>query len=175
MSHWIYFVPIFYIIITGYVERVLYLEIVPGYCYAPRKKMSQLCTELIPTLLFHQKWLSSSFCVILWHHSYLFTLSYMILLLALSVHVWCYFVPWRGVCSVRSIIVILLNCDIFVILSSVTMPAFLSGFCIGTISNFVWTAKWKPHEKSIHRAKATWKKYCRKQETHDRFQQVQES
>ena len=76
---------------------------------------------------------------------------------------------------VRSIIVILLNCNIFVILLFVTMPAFLSGFCIGTISNFVWTAKWKPHEKSIHRAKATWKKYCRKQETHDRFQQVQES
>ena len=43
----------------------------------------------------------------------------------------------RGCVRVRSIIIILLNCNIFVVLLLVTMPAFLSGFCIGSISNFV--------------------------------------
>ena len=43
----------------------------------------------------------------------------------------------------NGIIVILLNCNIIVILLFVTSPPFLSGFCIGTISNFCFNSDTK--------------------------------
>ena len=57
---------------------------------------------------------------------------------------------WDDIQVVKCNVVILLNRNVTLILLFVTMPAFLSGFFMGTILNFVLTATRKPNEENIH-------------------------